>query len=167
MTTVPPNSLVACLESYINPALPVGTLLSKDTTAPALHLIPAPTLAKLRNLGPSRVKDMRSLGHTKQILSHIPIEANASTCAKFNNALYASIQLNTDKFAALAMLPTEGKEAAKELQRCVTKMKFVGGVVASRSGASLHEGFEELWDTAEKYRVPIAVRELWPTGDEV
>jgi len=163
-------SVIACVESYVSPALPIGTSLSNDATAPALHIIPTATLSKLKNLGPSRVKDMRSLGHSKQIVSHIPIVAAPSTCSKFNDALYASIQLQTEKIAALAILPSQGKEAAKELQRCVTKMKFVGGVLGLNSmdgGALSDHTLEELWATAEKYRVPIALRELWPTGAEV
>lgn len=169
-THTPAAPLVACLESYINPALPIGTSLSTDANSPALHIIPSPTLAKLKNLGPARVKDMRTLGHSKQIVSHIPITATPATCAKFNDALYVAIQLNAGRFAALALLPGEGKEAAKELQRCVTKMRFVGGLVGLRGGegeALLDGGFEELWSTAEKSRVPIALREMWPTGGEV
>ena len=167
---IPSATLIASLESYINPAVPVGTSLSTDATAPALHIIPSPTLAKLKNLGPARVKDMRNLGHSKQVVSHVPIAANLATCVKFNDALYTAIQMNMEKFVALALLPGDGKDAAKELQRCVTKMKFVGGVVGARSldaAALLDSGYEELWATAEKYRVPIALRELWPTGAEV
>ncbi|KAH7095723.1 hypothetical protein FB567DRAFT_556810 [Paraphoma chrysanthemicola] len=166
-TAVSLSPLIASLESYIHPALPVSTMLSSDAAAPALHLISSPMLSKLRNLGPARVKDMRGLGHSKQILSHLPITTNAATCTKFNDALYASIQLKPEKLAALAMLPANGKDAARELRRCVTKMKFVGGVVSIGPGTSLHEGFDELWDMAEKYRVPIAVRNLWPTEGEL
>jgi predicted TIM-barrel fold metal-dependent hydrolase len=165
------HSPIACLESYINSTVPIGTSLSTDATAPALHLLPSSTLSKLKNIGPARVKDMRSLGQSKQILSHIPINANPATCTKFNDALFTAIQLNGDKLAAMAFLPAVGKEAAKELQRCVTKLKFVGGVVALRpvgkGGVSMSSGLEELWSMAEKYHVPIMLRDMWPVGDEV
>ncbi|KAF1841175.1 uncharacterized protein K460DRAFT_410565 [Cucurbitaria berberidis CBS 394.84] len=175
MTTTNSSNLIATVESYLSPSLTVGTALPNDLAAPALHLIPSSTLTKLRTFGPARVKDMRSLGHAKQIVSHISIPATAQTCAKFNDALYAAIRLNAEKFSALALLPSgagEGKEAARELQRCIVKYRFVGGVIGLRSGSegegSLVEGsFEELWDTAEKYRVPIALREMWPAGSEL
>lgn len=167
----PETLLIACLESYVSPALPIGTSLSNDATAPALQLIPATTLSKLKTVGSARVKDMRNLGHSRQIVSHIPIIATPTTCAKFNDSLYSSIQLQPEKISALAMLPNNGKEAAKELQRCVTKLKFVGGVVGVDSrggGAALADpSYDSLWDMAERFRVPIALRELWPTGAEV
>jgi predicted TIM-barrel fold metal-dependent hydrolase len=144
---VPSANLVACVETYINPAVPIGTSLSTDASAPALHIIPSHTLAKMKNLGSARVKDMRNLGHSKEVISHVPIAAAPATCAKFNDALYTAIQLNTEKMVALALLPADGKEAAKELQRCVTKMKFVGGVVGMRSsdsGRLLESDFEDL-----------------------
>ncbi|KAF1911882.1 hypothetical protein BDU57DRAFT_460267 [Ampelomyces quisqualis] len=164
---------IACVESYINPSLPIGTSLSDDATAPALHLLPTPTLSKLKNVGSARVKDLRALGQSKQILSHIPIPAtaNAPTCTRFNDALFAGIKLNADKFAAMAILPIDGQEAARELQRCVSKMKFVGGVVGYKldgtGGVSMGNDLENLWITAERYRVPIMLRDMWPIGSEL
>lgn len=165
------SSHIACLESYITPSFPIGTSLFHDATAPALHLLPSTVLSRLKNVGPSRVKDMRTLGQSMQILSHIPIAANAATCTRFNDALFAATQLNSDKFATLALLPADGKEAARELQRCVTKMKFVGGVVGlqpdGRGGTALGNELDDLWSVAERFRVPIMLRDMWPVGAEV
>ncbi|OAK98880.1 hypothetical protein IQ06DRAFT_225486 [Phaeosphaeriaceae sp. SRC1lsM3a] len=164
-------SPIACLESYVNPSLTIGTSFFNDATVPALHLLPSTTLSRLKNVGPARVKDMRALGQSMQILSHIPITANASTCTRYNDALFAAIQLNSDKFAALAILPVDGKEAARELQRCVTKMRFVGGVVGvqpdGRGGAALGNELDDLWSMADRFRVPIMLRDLWPVGAEL
>ncbi|KAH8727481.1 hypothetical protein GQ44DRAFT_611404 [Phaeosphaeriaceae sp. PMI808] len=170
-TTTPSTSLVACLESYLSPAIPIGASISSDTSSPALHILPNSTLSKLRNLGSARAKDMRRLGHSKQILSHIPVSASLATCVKFNDAMFAATQLDAEKFAALALLPRDGREASRELQRCITKMKFVGGVIGLKrdegSAGLLDDGYEEVWVMAEKYRVPIVLREKWPTGDEL
>lgn len=164
-------SPIACLESYINPSLTIGTSYFNDATAPALYLLPTSVLGRLKNVGPARVKDMRALGQSMQILSHVPIEANAGTCIRYNDALLAAIQLNSDKFAALAILPSDGKEAARELQRCVTRMRFVGGVVGlqpdGRGGIALGNELEDLWSVAERFRVPVMLREMWPVGAEV
>jgi predicted TIM-barrel fold metal-dependent hydrolase len=80
--------------------------------------------------------------------------------------------MQSDKMAALALLPGgegQGKDAARELQRCVVKLKFVGGIVAvGRAGEGiLDAGFEEVWGTAVKFGVPIVVRGVWPTDSEV
>lgn len=170
-----PSNLIATVESYLSPTLAIPSSASNDPSAPALHLLPCTAQAKLRNLGPVRVKDMRALGHSKQIISHIPFPASALTCTKLNDALYAANRLNADKFVPLALLPSgagEGKDAARELQKCITKYRFVGGVLGLGPGSSgsgdLEDGsFEELWSLAEKYRVPIALREMWPVESEV
>lgn len=174
-STAPPTSttpnLIACLESYLCPSLPIGTILA-DQSSPALHILPSPTVTKLKNLGPARAKDMRTLGHARQIISHIPLTVNPALCTKFNDALNAGVRLDADKMAAIALLPCgkgEGLDAAKELQRCV-KLGFVGGmVVLRREGIEclLDESYKELWSAAERWRVPILLREAWPTGDEV
>lgn len=166
------------MESYLCPSLPVPSTIAADPTLPALHLIPTPVLTKLRNVGQARVKDMRTLGHSKQIVSHVPITATPQTCTKFNDVLYSAIRYNTDKFAALALLPGgagEGRDAARELQRCVTKCRFVGAILGLKRGSGIEGGlgdgsdgsYEELWAVAERNLVPIALRELWPAGSEV
>jgi predicted TIM-barrel fold metal-dependent hydrolase len=173
VTPTPPNSIIACLESHLCPILPVGTFSSTGPSHAALHLISTPVLSKLKDLGPARVEDMRSLGQTRQIVSHVPILTNPAACVKLNDTTYTSIQQNGDKFSALASLPCaagEGKAAARELQRCITKMRFVGGVFVlgrHNSDALLDTSFNELWNMAEKFRMPIALREAWPCGAEV
>lgn len=89
--------------------------------------------------------------------------------------MYAAVRLNGERFSGLAMLPGgrgEGREAAKELQRCVSKYGFVGGVVGLKRGDGgegivSDGGWEEVWGTAVKCRVPIALRELWPSSAEI
>jgi predicted TIM-barrel fold metal-dependent hydrolase len=111
---------------------------------------------------------MRTLDQSKQILSHIPIAAAPQVCTKHNDAIHTAISMNGEKFAAMAMLPADGKEAAKELARCVGKYKFVGGVLGLSRNVRLDDGgFEELWNTAERFKIPIMLRELWPASFEV
>ncbi len=82
--------------------------------------------------------------------------------------MHAAILMNSEKFAALSMLPAEGKEAARELARCVGKMKFVGGCIGLSMQIRLEgEEWEELWDVAVRYRVPVLLREMWPVGSQV
>ena len=161
----PPTPLIACLESYLSPSLNI----TASPSSPTLHLLPQATLSKLRNLGHPRVRDIRSLGYTSQILSHVPVNATPQLCMKLNDALDAGTRMQNDKMIALALLPSgegEGREAARELQRCVTKLKFVGGVVAA--GSTLEDrSFEEVWSIAQRFGVPLCLREGWPSGDQV
>lgn len=121
---------------------------------------------------------MRSTGVSMQVVSHVPIPTNPSTCAKLNDSLAAAICLSQDRFAALALLPmNDPKDAARELQRCVTKYQFVGGVLGLRRKYGIKEGefsmhlddpaFKELWGIAEKYRVPVALKEVFPSREQV
>jgi predicted TIM-barrel fold metal-dependent hydrolase len=88
---------------------------------------------------------------------------------RLNDALDAGTRMQNDKMVALALLPSgkgEGREAARELQRCVTKLKFVGGVIAM--GNALEDrSFEELWSMAQRFGVPVVLRERWPSGEQV
>ncbi|KAF2996652.1 hypothetical protein E8E13_003533 [Curvularia kusanoi] len=169
MTTRAPISvpLVACLESFLSPTLNAP---QSSPSSPALHLLSAPTLATLKSLSHSRTRDMRHLGHTVQILSHVPFDAaTPQMCTKLNDALESGTRLQSDRYVALALLPGglgEGSQAAAELQRCVAKLKFAGGVVAL--GRGWEEGrFEEVWGMAQRLGVPIVLREGWPSCDQV
>lgn len=175
MSIISPNNLIATIESYLSPSVSVSTSVSNGPSLPALDLITTSTLTKLKNLGPARIKDMRTLGQSKQIVSHMPIVATPQACARSNDSLHAAIYLHADKYAALALLPSAkggGQDAARELQRCVAKYRFVGGVVGLQhqsggEGCSIDGSYEELWAMAVKFRVPIALREIWPVGSEV
>lgn len=160
-----PSPLVACLESFLSPGLNVPA----SQSSPAVQLLAPSPLSKLRNLGQPRLRDARALGHTIQIISHIPIDATPQTCAKLNDALYAGTRMQNDRLAGLALLPSglgEGKEAARELQRCVTKFRFVGGVVGTGRGIE-DKSYEEVWGMAQRLGVPIVLREIWPSGAQV
>lgn len=166
MANTMPATLVATLESHLTPTL-AFTSPTTSPSQPVLHLIPPATLTRLRNLGSGRVKDMHMLGHSRQIISHIPVAAPPHTCGKFNDAMHAAMMTNADKFAALALLPMNGTEAAKELARCVSKYRFVGGVIGLNRGLRIDgEGWEQLWGLAERLRVPIMCREMWPLAFE-
>ena len=162
-TTLAP--LIACLESFLAPAPNIPVSLS----SPALHFLTPSTLSKLRNLGHPRIRDARALGHTTQVISHIPIDITPQMCMKLNEALDAGTRMHNDRLMGLALLPSgpdEGREAARELQRCVTKFKFVGGVVAAGRGIE-DRSYEEVWSTAQRFAVPIMLREDWPSADRV
>lgn len=157
--------LIACVESFLSPSLNI----SSSPSSPALHLIPPPIAAKLKNLGHPRIRNMRTLGHTTQVVSHIPITATPQLCARLNSVLDEGTRMQNDKIVPLALLPSgwgEGGEAARELQRCVTRLGFSGGVFAVSAGLE-DKSFDNVWGMAQRLGVPIMLREGWPTGDQV
>jgi predicted TIM-barrel fold metal-dependent hydrolase len=170
------NSFIDTETFYLSPDI---SATSSSPTDPALNLIPASTLSKLKNLGPARLRDMRSQNTSMQIVSHLPIDASPKQCQKINDALASSIVMNQDRFAGLALLPCwDAKSAAEELGRCVSKYRFVGGVLGFRAGdwtgkgfdeevGGIGRGFEELWKAAERYRVPVVLRPVFPNKDQV
>lgn len=163
VTTATP--LIACLESFLATTLNIPA----SPSSPALHLLTPSTLSKLKNLGHMRIRDARALGQTTQVISHIPVETTPQMCMKLNDALDAGIRMQNDRLVGLALLHGglgEGREAARELQRCVTKFKFVGGVVAA--GREIEDrSYEEVWGMAQRFAVPIMLREYWPSIDRV
>lgn len=142
-----PN-LVATLESYLCPSISITSpSTSNDPTTPSFHLIPAATLQKLKNVGTARVKDLRTLNQSKQIISHIPVVTTPYNCSKLNDALHAQIRLHGEKFAGMALLPCgrgEGKDAALELIRCVSRLRFVGGMVLLGTSGITEDGLGDV-----------------------
>jgi len=162
---------IAAETSYLS-----NDFISSTTTAPTslpISSIPPPILSKLRNLGPSRARDLRTTHTSHQIVAHLPLDLAPKTYHQLNDALYTALVMNPDRLSALAALPCwDGHEAATELQRCIVKYRFVGGVLGFRRGvweerAWEKREFDELWKTAERYGVPIALRPLFPTQEQV
>lgn len=77
-----------------------------------------------------------------------------------NDFLADAVQRRPDRFAAFATLPVGAPEAAaKELQRCVTEMKFVGAMLFPRSGADYldHSRFRPVFEAAAALNVPLYI----------
>ncbi|OCK79864.1 amidohydrolase 2 [Lepidopterella palustris CBS 459.81] len=109
---------------------------------------------------------MRSGGISLQVISHVPVNSNPNTCRKANDALHASISVNPIRYAAFALLPlSDPKEAATELVRCISKLRFVGAFINHR-----HEGeyldadqFRPILAAAEQFSAPLYIRPSFPT----
>ncbi|KAF2002872.1 hypothetical protein P154DRAFT_532736 [Amniculicola lignicola CBS 123094] len=149
------TAYIAVEEFYLSPEVSVTSTHPDDA---ALSLVPPATIAKLKNLGPSRLRDMKASGISLQVISHLPINVSPKTCQRYNDTLYTTI---------------DAKEAASELQRCVVKYKFVGGMLGFSTdrkewGRQVNDkAFDALWAVAERYQVPIALRVMFPTNAQV
>ena len=93
----------------------------------------------------TRLDDMEKWGITKQILSApvcsglIPKEESAAVVSEANDELAQIVDRHPERFGAFAVLPWSNPEAAaRELERCMTKLGFQGAILAGHRQDRLH-----------------------------
>ncbi len=161
-----PRRIVALEEAFLHPKL--------------FEMFPAPLRRKyeviktrLGEVGPKRIARMDAAGIDLQVLSHVDpgvqfLEDPAvsiSISKEINDWLHNVVQRYPSRFAAFAMLPTQSpQDAADELERCVTKLGFVGALVNGHTHGRYmdHESFSVLFDRAETLGVPIYIHPTDP-----
>ena len=145
--------------------------------------IPVPAVDRreqLRDLGAARLADMDAAGITLQVLSVaqagaelLPGQEGAALARDINDRLAETVAAHPGRYAALTHLPTSAPElAANELERCVTRHGFLGGMVNGTTGGLFLDDpqFEPLLARFERLGVPLylhpappppAVREVY------
>ena len=124
------------------------------------------------DLGAKRIAHMDAAGVDVQVLSFgspgpqgfaadvaIPMARDA------NDRLAKAIQSYPTRFAGFAALPTaDPEEAARELERCVTKLGFKGAMIHSHQQGEFLDGkkFRPVFYSAEKLGVPIYLHPALP-----
>ncbi|OAP58757.1 hypothetical protein AYL99_07847 [Fonsecaea erecta] len=130
-----------------------------DTSLPdsMAHIMTA-----LREVGPLRLKAMDGGRISLQVISHRPntIPVPPEVCTKANNELYEAIKASPSpsRFAAFAMLPMlHPEEAAKELDRCVSQLGFVGSLIDNTANGRYYDDpfFWPIFAAHEKLDVPV------------
>jgi 2,3-dihydroxybenzoate decarboxylase len=128
--------------------------------------------SRLVEIGEQRLAGMDASGIDLSILSltvpgiqGIPDRAEAVSQARaVNDFLAAAIAKHPGRFAGFASVPLQDpNEAAKELERCMTRLKFKGAMIngftnlASPAGGQYLDAPELLpfWEAAEALRAPI------------
>lgn len=121
--------------------------------------------AKLVDLGATRIADMDAGQIDMQVLSLAGGDmdrldsATAGTLARETNDLVAAaVAAYPTRFAAFATLNLQDPEAAaRELERCVRELKFVGTMVnGTTAGLFLdHPRFTPFWEAAHALDVPV------------
>ena len=102
--------------------------------------LPVPAVDRreqLRDVGAARLADMDAAGVTVQVLSVaqagaelLPGQEGAALARDINDRLAQTVAGRPDRYAAFTHLPTFAPElAADELERCVTRHGFLGGMV--------------------------------------
>ncbi len=121
--------------------------------------------SKLLNLGEERLAAMQESGIDFQVLSLAALgldkldEATSTAVLHdVNDELAVAVQAHPDHFAGFASLPMLNPElAARELQRCVQELGFVGALVdGTVDGAFLDDArFTPVWEAAQELGCPI------------
>src|ERR1700677_710603 len=124
---------------------------------------------KLLDLGPERIAAMDQAGIDLQVMSLAamgidklePSDATA-VMTDVNSELSQAIKANPTRLAGFAALNLKDPQgAAKELERCVTKLGFVGGLVdgtvSSGEGPLFLDNaqFAPVWEAAVQLKVPV------------
>jgi len=174
----PPYKRIATEEAWASPELfqlYMKELEEKNIDQPGFHSLykffggtnpRAQNLARrIQTLGEERIADMDAAGVDMQVLSltgpgvQLFDPATATALAtRFNDELAEEIAKNPDRFAGLAAFsPLDPANAAKELERSVTKLGLKGGILNSHT-RGVYMDDEKLWDVfeaAEALDVPI------------
>jgi predicted TIM-barrel fold metal-dependent hydrolase len=122
-------------------------------------------LELLAEIGERRFKSMDDAGISVQVLSNsgpgpdlVPGPDGVAMARETNDYLAKIIANRPDRFAGFAALPLQSPEAAaRELERCVKELRFVGAMVhGTTEGRFLdHASFDGILAAAEAFDVPI------------
>ena len=127
---------------------------------------------RLVDIREGRIRDMDSTGIARQILSIaspgvqiFDAPTGTSLATTFNDELAEAVAKHPDRFSALgAVAPQNPAGAAKELERCVTKLGMKGVIINSNTqGEYLDEPkFYDILAAAEAHDVPIYLHPATP-----
>jgi 2,3-dihydroxybenzoate decarboxylase len=129
------------------------------------------------DLGAKRLAHMDAAGVDVEVLSFgspgpqaFAAEVALPMARDANDRLYQAIQKNPERFAGFAALPTADPEAAaRELERCVSKLGFKGAMIHGHTrGSFLDERkYWPIFERAQALDVPIYLHPTLPHPDAV
>jgi len=135
----------------------------------------ADMLQRLYDLGELRLREMDAAGIDIQVLSHGAPSAQkldpsiaVDLTRRVNDRLAAAVARHPTRFAGFAALPTAHPEAAaRELERCVKDLGFVGAMICGLTNGVFHddERFWCIYERAEALGVPIYFHPSFPDAD--
>ncbi|KAH8697241.1 putative metal-dependent hydrolase [Talaromyces proteolyticus] len=148
--------LITLEEHYTSPKVKE----SSDEARSHYSHFPPHTLAKLDHLGENRIQDLDNGKVSLQVISHGPGDISPSLCTVVNDDLAAAVSQHPTRLAAFAMLPmSEPIAAAKELERAVKTLGFVGALIENHLNGTFydHERFWPVFEKAQELDVPIYI----------
>lgn len=127
---------------------------------------------RLKNFAELRIKDMNEAGVDVHVLSlttpgvqSLAPEQAVKIARQTNDFLSEIVKKQPDRFEAFAVLPTpDPKEAARELERAVTELKFSGTMLYGRTVKKYldHHDFLPIFETAARLRAPVYIHPQTP-----
>lgn len=143
--------------------------LENEPEGLAAHMPVPPQLgAKLLSLDSERINDMDASSVSLQVLSHAPLDTTPARCTQINNSLQKSISKHPTRFAGFALLPlSDPAAAAKELERCVKDLGFVGALLDNHLHGKFYDdvSFWPIFEKAEELDVPIYLHPTFASED--
>ena len=155
--------LIALEEHY------VSTKVREVQTVDRYASFPQQLVAKLMSLGNERIRDMDKGNVSLQVISHGPGIRPPTLCAAANDELASGISKVSDRMAGFAMLPMDEPEAAaKELERCVCDLHFVGALIDSHVNGQMYddERFWTVFEKAQELDVPVYIHPSFAADNE-
>ncbi len=122
-------------------------------------------VSRLRDLGEQRLAAMDAGGVSIQVISHGPGVGTSEQCCSANDQLASAVGANSTRFAGFGTLPMgDPPEAAKELERCIQKHKFVGALLENHYEGRFYddESFWPVFEMAEKLGCVLYIHPAFP-----
>jgi len=127
---------------------------------------------RLKDLGDWRIREMDEAGIDVQVLSmaggglyHMDPKEAVPAAKEANDRLAEACSKHSSRFAAFAALPTTDPDAAaKELERCMTKLGFKGAMTHGLTQGRFLDRpeFDPMWAAADQLDAPIYMHPSQP-----
>jgi predicted TIM-barrel fold metal-dependent hydrolase len=127
---------------------------------------------RLANLGELRIREMDEAGIDVQVLSHgapgthrLDAETAVPLARRANDRLAEAVRAHPTRYAGFATLPAaDPKAAADELERCVDKLGFKGGMVHGLTNGLFFDDkrFWPVFERAQALNVPLYMHPAIP-----
>ncbi|MFI0900259.1 amidohydrolase family protein [Streptomyces sp. NPDC020983] len=171
--------IITLEEHFAHPALTAASSPAINLLAPDFAATYAPgsgfagslqSEAVLLDVGEKRIADMDRNGITTQVLSCLwaqqaPADVAPALVHAANDTAAEAVRAFPGRFAAFAALPTAAPEAAaRELDRCVTELGFVGTLINGRTEGEFLDAprFDPVLATAGRLGVPVYLHPSMP-----
>ncbi len=155
------TKVIAIEEHYIDPNI---TKLQEENTKNTRIRNPK-MVARMEDFGGERIEEMDAAGIDVQILSiappgvhNLPKDVAVDAAKLANDYLAKKMIENPERFRGFAALPMQDPDAAaRELERSVKELNFVGGMIHGLTNSQFDDGKASwaVYETAAKLDVPI------------
>lgn len=171
--TIDIHSHVAVLEAaeFVKPHLDPATIPLINFATPETKALNARQDSDRRGLmtgHDQRLADLDAMGIDLQLVMcpppqcyyTVPLDIAVKAARMVNDGVAAYVAARPDRFVALGTVPmADGNEAASELERCMTSLKFKGvQILTNVAGKELSDpAFAAFWKKAEELRAVVLI----------